>query len=172
VERAALKFDDWVEKPNETGISFLNFIKRQFKKHANKLGISEYKDLGCTLSFVLIKGNKHVIFMVGDSPAIIIFKDNTTAVFEETNQDFANVTTSILSSSAQQDLRVIIGDNNDIINKIILSTDGASVSFIDYKTKEIAKALYDNFNDDYMNQLLNFVRDRQHDDCAIAVIQF
>jgi serine/threonine protein phosphatase PrpC len=165
-------FKDWITDSEKTGTSFLHFYLLQFQKLARKIGIDNYKDLSCTLSFALVCNNEYVLFNVGDSPIAIINKDDTYEVISEKDKDFANTTTTILSSKAYESMHVVTGTTENI-SKIIIFSDGTESILYNSNTNDLAKGLFkDELTSDYIQDLLKYATSVQHDDCSIAVIEF
>lgn len=166
-------FDEYVY--NNKAEQLLSKLQKALKLKAikHKCGLS---DLACTLLCVAIRGDKFILFHIGDG-VIGCLKGNALEVLSAPdNGEFANVTNFITSKNALESIRYGMG-NVDKISGFVLMSDGTQASLYSKKQGALATVIRDIIQSDFgvkklqiglQNSFENTIKNATNDDCSIA----
>lgn len=140
----------------------------------------DVRDLASTLLAVAAKGNKFILFHVGDG--VIGYKDGSTLKVASTpnNGEFCNTTVFTTSTESESQTRLIKAQS-DTIDGFILMSDGPESCLYSHKDNVLASGLLDMFDDassqpaEIVNANINetmqdTIIQRTFDDCSIALL--
>ncbi len=176
-----VKFDSyWNEKDVSVAkFRFYQEILGNLRKKAEELSC-DLKDLASTLLAVSVKGNRFLIFHVGDG--VIGYKDSKglKVTSAPNNGEFCNTTVFTTSPQAESQTRLIKA-TSDSIDGFILMSDGPEACLYDHKNKILAKGLSDMLSDaatepkDIVEANINetmqeTIVKRTFDDCSIILM--
>lgn len=136
----------WHEnKASVAKFRFLQVIQSHLKKKAEELSCT-LKDLGSTLLAVSVKGNRFIIFHLGDG--VIGYRESNTlkVASAPNNGEFSNTTFFTTSSQAESQTKLIKA-TSETIDGFILMSDGPEACLYDNKNKSLAKGLLNMFSD-------------------------
>ena len=180
-EELCNKFDSyWEEKDASVAkFRFYHEILRKLRKRAEELSC-DLKDLASTLLAVSVKGDRFLIFHVGDG--VIGYKDSgiLKVASAPNNGEFSNTTIFTTSSQAESQTRLIKA-TSDTIDGFILMSDGPEACLYDHKNKSLAKGLSymlsdaanvpENIVEANINETMQeTIVKRTFDDCSIVLM--
>lgn len=141
------KFESyWDEKDASTAkFRFYQIILSNLMEKAKELSC-DIKDLASTLLAVSVKGNRFLIFHIGDG--VIGYKDSNIlkVASSPNNGEFSNTTFFTTSPQAESQTKVIKA-TSETIDGFILMSDGPEACLYDNKNKSLAKGLLNMFSD-------------------------
>lgn len=146
-EELCNKFDSyWDEK--EASVARFRFYQEilcKLNQKAQELSC-DLKDLASTLLAVSVKGNRFLIFHIGDG--VIGYKDSDIlkVASAPNNGEFSNTTIFTTSPKADSQTRLIKG-TSDTIDGFILMSDGPEACLYDNKNKKLAKGILNMLSD-------------------------
>lgn len=167
-------FDDYVDM-SKTKEWLLIRIQKALTRKAMKYNCS-VSDLACTLLCVAIKGNRFILFHIGDGVIGCLGGNALEVLSAPDNGEFANVTNFITSKNAFKSIRYSI-DNVDKISGFVLMSDGTQASLYSKRQGALAPVIRDIIQSDFsvkklqiglQNSFENAIKNATSDDCSIA----
>ena len=176
------KFDSIYADQNGVEIknNILKLLISALEQEANVRNC-DLKELASTLLCVATKNDKFLLFHLGDG--LIVYRKNREILIASNpdNDEFANATYFITSSTACAKMRIIKGKIGEI-NAFALMSDGSAESFYLKKSKEIAvlafEKIFDTAKKRSQNSMSNLLRNNFQnsvcknttDDCSFVVM--
>lgn len=180
-EELCNKFDSYWEE-NDASVAKFRFYQEILSSLRNKAEelSCELKDFASTLLAVSVKGNRFLIFHIGDG--VIGYKDNNVLKVASApyNGEFCNTTIFTTSPQAASQTKLIKATSNTI-DGFILMSDGPEACLYDHKNRTLAKGLVAmledaanepedtvkaNINETMQETIVN----RTFDDCSIILM--
>lgn len=180
-EELCNKFDSYWDE-NDASVAKFRFyqeILSSLRKKAEELSC-ELKDLASTLLAVSVKGNRFLIFHIGDG--VIGYKDNNIlkVASAPNNGEFCNTTIFTTSPQAESQTKLIKATSNTI-DGFILMSDGPEACLYDHKNRALAKGLVamledsakepeDTVKANIDETMQETIVNRTYDDCSIVLM--
>lgn len=180
-EELCNKFDSYWDE-SDASVAKLRFYQEilgNLNKKKEELSC-DLKDLASTLLAVAVKGNRFLIFHIGDG--VIGYKDSNVlkVASAPNNGEFCNTTIFTTSPQAESQTRLIKA-TSDTIDGFILMSDGPEACLYDHKSKALAKGLFNMLSDaanepeDIVEANINetmheTIVKRTFDDCSIVLM--
>lgn len=167
-------FDEYVDR-SRAKEQLLTQIQKALALKAMRHNCS-VSDLACTLLCVAIKGNKFILFHIGDGVIGCIRGNVLEVLSAPDNGEFANTTNFVTSKNALEYIRYSIG-NVDRISGFVLMSDGTQASLYNKKYGTLAPVIRDIIQSDFgvkklqiglQNSFENTIKNATSDDCSVA----
>lgn len=165
--------------PATVKLSILQPLVEKLCQRANELHTTT-QDLACTLLTVAMKGDRYLLFHIGDGVIAYQKQDKLHVASAPQNGEFANTTTFVTSPKSIIQARVMRGTQPEIQGFALMS-DGSESTFYQRGTQRLNPYLADvlarnhyfspQFAAGYLNTLVHQVCiPRTGDDCSLAVL--
>lgn len=180
-EELCNKFDSYWNE-NDASVAKFRFYQEILSSLRNKAEelSCELKDLASTLLAVSVKGNRFLIFHIGDG--VIGYKDNNIlkVASAPNNGEFCNTTIFTTSPQAESQTKLIKATSNTI-DGFILMSDGSEACLYDHKNRALAKGLVAMLEDaakepegtvkaNIDETMQETIVNRTYDDCSIILM--
>ncbi len=163
--------------------TLMTYLLEQLESAAENLNC-QMRDLASTFLAVLVSGDKYVALHIGDGVIGIQKNGRVEVISFPDNGEFANETVFVTSARAQESMRVMKG-NLDEVTGFILMSDGTAEVLYDERNRKltpgaaklikiVASGSARGKNPEYKKQLKRImdtvVRERTDDDCSLGIL--